>query len=138
VYRLAMPVLLSVVMTLLSFPLAALVDVSFISLLVIALVTAPQAPLFALFLAAFAHNKVQGFALMKAAGVLLLPPIVAHFVPFPWHLAFGLAPTYWPARLFWVAQAGDPGYWVYVVVGLAYQLMLLFLLLRRFDRVVHQ
>ena len=65
-----------------------------------ALAAAPAAPLLALFLAAFARNKVQGFALMKAAGVVIWPPVAAVFVPMPWQLLFGVSPVYWPARVY--------------------------------------
>ena len=96
------------------------------------------APLAALFLAAFAANKVQGFALMKAAGVINWPPMMAYFIDGPWQLACGLVPTYWPAELYWMLCAGDPGWWVYLVIGLLFQLLLLAVLLRRFNRVMHR
>jgi fluoroquinolone transport system permease protein len=53
-----------------------------------------MAPLAALALAALAANKVQGLALMKAAGVVLIPPMIAYFLPAPWRLVFALTPTW--------------------------------------------
>ncbi|MBE7555181.1 MAG: hypothetical protein HS126_29375 [Anaerolineales bacterium] len=134
VYRLSLPILLSLVVTLLIFPLAGLVEISLASLLLAALSAAPLAPFYALTLAAFAANKVQGFALTKALGVLLIPPLMAYFVPPPWQWVFGLVPLYWPVKIFWLLYADTPGYVFYVVIGLLYQLLLLFLLLRRFNK----
>jgi fluoroquinolone transport system permease protein len=138
VYRTAAPFVLSVLMTMVALPLAGLVPVRLGPLVLVTVAAAPLAPLTALFLAAFAANKVQGFALMKAAGVLNWPPMFAYFVDGPWQLAFGLTPTYWPAKLYWMLQADDPGWWVYLVVGLAFQLLLIALVLGRFNRVMHQ
>lgn len=138
IYRISVPMLLSVLITLIVVPLANLVWIGWLPLLAATLASAPIAPLSALFLAAFAQNKVQGFALSKGSGVFLAPPLVAYFVQMPWQLLFGLTPTYWPVKLFWVLQNGEPHAWIYLVVGLAYQFLLLALLLRRFNRVMHQ
>ncbi len=135
-YRIAVPLLLSVLVSAAVLPLAGLAGTGPLPLLAAALAAAPLAPIAALFLAAFAGNKVQGFALTKVSGVLLMPPLVAYFVDSQWQLAFGVLPTYWPARTLWAAQAGEPGLWLYLVVGLGYQAVLLALLLRRVGRVV--
>ncbi len=137
-YRIAMPLLLSVGVSAAVLPLAGLAGIGLLPLLAAALTAAPLAPIAALFLAAFAGNKVQGFALTKVSGVLLLPPLAAYFVKSGWQHAFGLLPTYWPARLYWGAQAGEVGLWLYLAVGLVYQAALLALLLRRFRRVLHR
>ena len=134
-YRLAVPLQLALLAPLLGFPLSGVAEVRPAAALVAALVAAPMAPLFALFLAAFARNKVQGFALMKAAGAVLWPPLFAFFVPLPWQLLFGLSPVYWPARVYWAALAGD-GWWaLWALPGLAWQALLIWLLLRRYRRV---
>jgi fluoroquinolone transport system permease protein len=138
VYRIAVPMLLSVVTTLLVFLIAGLIDVAPIPLAWIALGAAPLAPIYALVLASFAENKVQGLALVKGMGVIMLPPAIAYFVPTNWQLAFGLIPTYWPAKAFWALQAGDMNYWLYVLIGLVYQCALLALLLRRFNTVMRR
>ena len=75
---------------------------------------------------------------MKAAGVVNWPPLFAWFVDAPWQWAFGLCPTFWPAKLYWEVAAGaggwTPGGWTTFVVGLAYLWALDVWLLRRFDR----
>jgi fluoroquinolone transport system permease protein len=137
-YRLAGPMLVSLALTPIAMVLAGLGDAGVVGLLVGPVVAAPLAPLTALSLASFAENKVQGFALTKGASLLLIAPLAAYFIRSDWQLAFGVLPTYWPARFFWGFQAGEPNYWLYFLGGLAYQLLLLGILLRRFNRVIHE
>ena len=83
---------LSVAMMMMSIALAGLVTMGVIPALLAALQAAPLAPLYALFVGAFAANKVQGFALMKATGVLAWAPLLAYFVTSDWQVAFGIDP----------------------------------------------
>jgi fluoroquinolone transport system permease protein len=108
-----------------------------ISHLAAALCAAPLAPMFALFTAAFAQNKVQGFAVMKAASVVNIPPFIAYFIPGQWQWLFGLVPTYWTVKVYWLLQAGDPQGWLALALGLAYEALLIALLLRWFNAVMH-
>jgi fluoroquinolone transport system permease protein len=86
-------------------------------------------------IATFAANKVEGLALMKVLSIFMLGPLAAYFVGSSWQLLFGLLPTYWPAKAFWVAGEGG-NFWPYVLAGLAYALLLISLLLRRFRQKV--
>lgn len=143
VYRLAMPVLLSFLLSLIVLPLSGLVPLRWPLLLIAAISAAPMAPIFALTLAAISQNKVQGFALMKMSGIVLLPPLAAYFIESNWHLLLGLVPTYWPAKTLWTAQAwvngGSPGLLpFYFLAGLAYQILFLLLLGRRFNKIMHR
>ncbi len=136
IYRTTVPMLLSVVMTMLLIPLAGLVNLDFLPALLAALEATPIAPLYAVFMAAYAANKVQGFALVKGAGVLTWAAIFSYFVSSDWQWAFGIVPLYWPAKVLWMLEAGETGTWFVLVVGLLYQALLLVLLLRRYNRVV--
>jgi fluoroquinolone transport system permease protein len=135
-YRAAIPVLLSVLMTPPVLALSGFSTLGVGSQLLAGVAAAPFAPVFALFMAACAKNKVQGFALMKAAGVVNWPPMIAWFVDGPWQLAFGLVPTYWPAKYYWSLEAAASGQWLYLLAGLVYLALLALALLRRFEKVV--
>lgn len=137
-YRLLLPTLLSMVTIPLTLPLTGLVNLEPGAYLLLALGAAPQAPLAALALAALARNKVQGLALMKVANVVLLPPLIAHFLPSGWQWPFLLVPTTWSARLLWEIQAGGTHAWFYLVGGLLYQTLLLWWLARRFERIMYR
>lgn len=128
IYRLAVPTLLGFVMTLIAVPLSGLMTFSIGALLAAALLSAPLALVFA----GLAANKVQGLAVMKTVGGIVELPIIGFFLPEQWQPLFGVIPTYWPAKVFTLLQNGEPGAWLYALVGVAYQLLLIWLLAQRF------
>ena len=136
-YRLTAVILLSAALGAIMVPLAGLSDTTLLQLVVSAVVAAPLAPIYALFLGTFAANKVQGFALAKAIGVVFVPCVAAYFVTGPWQSAFGLLPHYWPLKVFWLfdeeATAAAMGH---ALLGLVWQGTVLAMLVRRFSRVL--
>lgn len=135
-YRITVPVALTFLMLFIIFPLSRLAGLPWTHILVTAVAAAPLAPLFALYLAALAQNKVQGFALMKLSGFLLLAPVAAFFAGGRWELAFGLIPTYWPMKVYWLLAGGETGrVWAYVLAALLYQSAVTALLVKRFNTV---
>jgi fluoroquinolone transport system permease protein len=131
-YRGGAAVLLSFLYVLVTLPLSGLMSPSLLPAVApAAILSGLMAPVFALMLATFAANKVEGLALMKALSIFMLGPLAAYFVDSNWQLLFGILPSYWPAKAFWVAGE-DGNFWPYVLIGLAYNLSLLALLVRRF------
>ena len=137
-YRLLGPMAISGLMTVIAFAVAGLDEPGFAAILLAACAAAPLAPLVALALATFAENKVQGFALLKGASLFMIGPLGAHFVPSHWQLAFGILPTFWPVRLLWSLQVGEPIWWLYLLVGTLYHALLIAMLVRRFQRVMYR
>ena len=135
-YRIAVPMAVSVGLMMAMIAITDLVTMGAAPALIASLQAAPVAPLYALFVGAFASNKVQGFALLKAAGVLAWPPILAYFVSSQWQDAFGIDPLYWPVKVFWMLESGETGVWPYFLIGLLYQALLGAILLRRFKAVI--
>jgi fluoroquinolone transport system permease protein len=136
-YRLALPVLVSLISVFIVIPVMNIVEVRSWQLLPMVLVAAMEAPIFALLLATLAGNKVQGLALMKAMGIFLIIPFVSWFVPEPWQWLMGILPTYWPVKAFWVMQSGG-NHWLILLVGIVYHALLLWLLIRRFFLVAYR
>jgi fluoroquinolone transport system permease protein len=134
VYRIAIPTTLSWGVTILVLPVTGLLTLGPVALLFAALSACLLAPVYALFLGAYAANKVQGFALAKAAGVLLVPPLIAYFVDPPLQLLFGIDPLYWPAKFLWTVHSNGGEAWIYFVGGLFLQWILLRYLMRRLNR----
>ncbi|MCB0148286.1 MAG: hypothetical protein KDE01_11610, partial [Caldilineaceae bacterium] len=137
-YRLTVPALAATLTTLLVMPITGLFDLPWWGYPLLALSVAPMAPLAALALAALAQNKVQGLALMKAAGIVLVPPLIAYFLPPAWQLPFAVVPTWWPAQALWHLHAGSAWFWFFLGGGLLYAGALLVWLARRFDAVMHR
>jgi len=138
-YRMLVMLTLCVVFAWITVPLAGLTETTWLQLVVTAIVAAPLAPIYALFLASVASNKVQGFALAKAIGIVIAPCILAYFVIGPWQNAFGVVPHYWPMKVFWLFDAGATGAALaHAAAGLAWQGVLLVVLMRRFSRIVRR
>ena len=136
VYRLVTPSLASVVVTFIILPVSGLAPLSLPDLAGVALSGGLLSCLYALFIAAFASNKVQGFAITKISGSILLPPVVAFFIPAGWRVIFGIIPTYWPGMLLWGLMDGQPAAWINLPMGLVVQGLLLWLLLKRYNHVM--
>jgi fluoroquinolone transport system permease protein len=137
-YRVAIPVVLTVVMMFIIFPVANLGELESSKIFWTAVAAAPMSPMFALYLASIAQNKVQGFALMKLSGMVLFAPIFAFFVDSGWEYAFGLIPTYWPMKVYWMYAAGESPIWPIILVAVVYQSFVLSIFAHRFNKVLHQ
>ncbi len=137
VYRIITPTLISFVGILVLVPLIGIEVPPLGSLVVLALSASLGAPIFTLLLASLAKNKVEGIAIMKGMGVLLLAPMIAWFVPEPWQWLLGIFPTFWSAKAYWLAVAGESYLWV-AAVGAVYAVGVVWLLLRRFRQGIYQ
>ncbi|MCK6538739.1 MAG: hypothetical protein L6Q26_01670 [Anaerolineales bacterium] len=137
-YRVAVPILLTFGLMFVLFPLANLTPFNLRTVLLTALAAAPMAPMLALMFGSVAQNKVQGFALMKLTGFIFIAPVVAYFAPAGWELAFGIVPTYWPMKVYWLLYEGAANVWLYVVIAFVYQLLVTVYFARRFYKVLHQ
>ncbi|MGH9380651.1 MAG: hypothetical protein ACRD2Z_08580 [Thermoanaerobaculia bacterium] len=138
-YRMIGPLLFCVALSWICIPLAGLTETTSLQAALASVVAAPLAPIYALFLGSFAANKVQGFALVKVAGIVMVPCIAAYLVTGPWQTAFGVVPHYWSMKVFWLFDEGATlAVPVYAVAGLGWQAAVLGLLARRFVRVVRR
>jgi fluoroquinolone transport system permease protein len=138
VYRLGLPGILSIILLPVTLLLSGVNSLNLAQMLLLAILAAPIAPMFMLFLAAFAENKVQGFAYSKGLGTVPAAPLIAWFVDPPLEYVFGIFPPYWAMKAFWVMAAGESGVWIVFIVGMIYQIGLTYLLLRRFHKVMYR
>ncbi len=69
-------------------------------------------------------------------GSFMLIPLAAFFIPAWWQILFGIFPTYWPLKMYWLLDAGESGAWIYFVIGLIFEVGLLVLLMRRFNKLL--
>jgi len=94
-YRIVILILVNYVLVMALAPLTGLMRVNLFRLAVVALLSSLEAPLFALMIASFARNKVEGLAFAKGLGLLIIPCFVGLTIPAPWHYFGGVFPTYW-------------------------------------------
>ena len=85
--------------TLLLVLITRLFESSIMNIIGISLLAALQAPMLALLINAFASNKVEGFVIMKATGILVMIPIASLFLTNWTELFLGIVPGFWVARL---------------------------------------
>lgn len=133
-YRIALPLLLSIVLTAICFPLAGLVEFPLLPLLLLALMSGLEGPIAALVLAVFASNKVVGLALFKGFSIFFFAPLAVFFVDSNWQLLAGIMPTYWPVKAFWQLYSQQPDWPIYFIAGLLVHGGVLVLLLQKFKR----
>jgi len=133
-YRFLITILLSLAYMLIAIPATGLSGVSIIiPLIPVALLGSFFATLVLLVIIVFANNKVEGLAIMKAFGILMVGPMVAFFTDSPWQYLLGLLPSFWPAKAFWLISSGQSA-WLYILAGFLYNALLFRLLYRRFTK----
>ncbi len=132
-YRIAMPTFLSLLLSFFVFYFIGIVDMSLAKLAPVLVLCALESPMIALFLGAFASNKVEGLALTKALGILFLAPVAGFFIKSDWHYVVGIAPQYWISKALLAGAGGGGGYWFFITVGAAVHFLILVLLIRRFE-----
>jgi fluoroquinolone transport system permease protein len=138
-YRASMITVVTTVSVVAALALTRLLPASLIvASIPVALVCGLGAAVVGLLMPAVANNKVEGLAVMRAIGILLFGlPLIPWWLDSPAQLLFGLAPTYWPAKAFWLA-AEQENFWPYVIGGVVYNTLLGYLLLRRLARTASQ
>lgn len=132
-YRVAMPTVISFLLSFFVFYYIGIVECRIEFLIPVLLICALESPMMALFLGAFASNKVEGLALTKAFGILFIAPIAGYFIKSNWQYAAGIAPTYWVSKSLLEGAVSSGGFWIFIVMGAAIHLIIIGLLVRRFE-----
>ncbi|MFC7443064.1 hypothetical protein [Laceyella putida] len=131
--RLIVPVLLSLLFSVFTAYFTELAKIDILLFLPSLLLLSLEAPIIALFLVAFSANKVEGLALSKIAGLVIIAPIIAYWVEWPWQMIAGILPTYWMAKVFF-ADCHSMDMLIYFLIGFLIHGVLLWYLFRAFER----
>jgi fluoroquinolone transport system permease protein len=124
VSRLALPVLWSVAIAPLLMATFSLSQPALPRVLAAALVGGLAASSLALLLTAFAGNKVEGLAVGKMMGLIMMPSILPYFTASPWAMLAGIFPAYWMGAVL-------TGPWYLLLPGVGVGLLWLWVLYRR-------
>jgi fluoroquinolone transport system permease protein len=99
-HRAAMPTVMSLLLaTITAFILAPISPMSWPWLAAACVLASLTAPLIAFALASLARNKVEGLAVGKLLGLVLIAPMVAASSTSPAMLLLGISPAYWAPEL---------------------------------------
>ncbi len=107
-------------------------------ILVIAAVNSLSAPITGFLINAFASNKIEGFAVMKGTGTLMIFPVIGLIFTDAKEFIFSFVPGFWPAKAISVLFRGEGmlnlSYEMYLLIGLVYVILLNFAVYRIFLR----
>ncbi len=127
-FRLLMVLFFSFIATLFVMWFSDIVDLSIGSMIAVSFLASLAAPMTGLFINAFSYNKIEGFAVMKGTGTILVFPIIALFFLDKKELFFSFAPGFWPAKALSSLIRGDGvlflTYYQYYFIGLIYVILL--------------
>ncbi len=103
-------------------------ELSWMDILGVAFLASLSAPLTGLLINAFSKNKIEGFAVMKGLGTVILIPVVSLYFTDAKEIIFAIIPPFWPAKV--ISSALRPEGWTYLTysqyyfIGLAYVVIL--------------
>lgn len=117
---------------------SAIGEFSMKNILSISLLASLAAPMTGLFINVLSNNKIEGFAVMKGTGIILVFPIIALFFIDKKELLFSFAPGFWPAKAISSLIRGNGilllTYHQYYFIGFVYILLLNVMVYRIFLR----
>jgi fluoroquinolone transport system permease protein len=118
-YRLSFPLVFSCTFTLIMLSLNGLAVFTSVEILFFAFFSSLLGLFFFLTLVTFAHNKVEGLALGKALGVVLLGPIASFILPVPLKYIGCIFPPFWSAELVVHLKSGAAVLDIILIMGTA-------------------
>lgn len=126
-FRLIAVYLLCVVATIFVMWFSKVGNISMKYIISISLLASLEAPISGLLINSFARNKIEGFAVMKVGGSIMIFPIVALFFRGARELFFSFAPGFWSAKaISSIIRGGNLylSYNQYYFIGLLYMVIL--------------
>jgi fluoroquinolone transport system permease protein len=130
--RMLMPVMISFLMNIVFLVCTGFLQfLKPVEIIVISFITSFEAPMILLFLAAFADNKVEGMAISKGFGIIMLPMLIDYFFTGSWRWIMALSPAWWIERAIFNEQ---PVRWFYMAGAALVHFIIIALLYRKFEK----
>lgn len=114
-------------------------SIGIIEIVSFSLVSSLFVPTLALLQSAFAKNKVEGFAFIKGTGIIALIPAIMILEAFHGRLQYllGIFPNFWAIKgimleLFPIQSSANLSYPLYLLIGTAYNILLMITAYRMF------
>lgn len=136
-FRIIIPVIVGFIFSIVFLKINGIAEFSLYKTWPILLVAALEAPMVALFLGGFAKNKVEGLALSKVSGLLYIGSIIGYLGNGSWWSWTGaIFPPFWITGSLMKSLQGND-FFLLVIFGFVFHLIINFLLLKRLDRVIN-
>jgi len=134
-YRFVLVGAIAMLMTLIVHEVLGLVQINLYLLLLVVFVASSQVPFQALLISSFAKNTLEGFAMMKSTGFLLLVPLLlTHFFPSDWFSWIaGIFPFFWVIKAYQFSHVSE--IWAAIAclfVGFIYTTVVCYYLLKKY------
>ena len=129
----------AVVITIITHEIIGVIHIPLWQLILVCIAMLPNVGLSALVIASLAKNQVEGFAVMKGSGFLIMAPAMGFFVPQHWDLLLGIVPYFWPLKSYYLSIAKGP-LWFFglcIVLSFVTQIIALRFLYKFFARRVY-
>lgn len=97
--RLLLPAAISSLITVIFLNIVSLSDLSLLMIVMVSISTATLAMIISMIVIGFAKNKVEGMALSKLSGLLLIGLFIPSFISGGIQYIFGFSPSFWIAKL---------------------------------------
>lgn len=126
-FRLIGVYLLCVIATVFVMWFSRIGDLSMKNIIAISFLASLEATISGLLINSFAKNKIEGFAIMKAGGSIIVFPIIALFFNGAKELFFSFAPGFWSAKVISSLVRGGGlylSYNQYFFIGFTYMIIL--------------
>ncbi|MGM0445440.1 MAG: hypothetical protein ACQEQH_03450 [Bacillota bacterium] len=133
-YRLSISYLISFISVLFAFYYLHLIEIKFIYLLPVLMMTSLGGPLIVLLISTFADNKVEGFAFAKGVSIFYFIPLAAYFIDSNIEYIFAIFPSFWIYRILEVVDQGDNLYFLYTLLGFLCYFIYICLLMKKFQK----
>lgn len=130
-YRFALFMIVSAALAFISHEILNLYQIPTLALFLILALASIQVPIQALIISSVANNTVEGFAMMKATGFMLLVPLLANqfFVDYPISWLAGIFPYFWVIKAYQYLSDGKNGlFFIVLTIGTIYQIGAVFIL----------
>jgi len=134
IYRIFSPIIISFILVYVTMFIAHLTPVPVVRLIPVGIMAAMEAPMLALFLAAFANNKVEGLAVYKLTSVIFTAPFVGYLIKSNWAFIAGILPPFWITKAFLASFKPFAHYSLFITVGIIVHAVFIILMLGRFNR----
>lgn len=138
-FRLAMVTLLSFISSSFVMWFSNIVTLPLKNIFAIAFLVSLAAPMTGLFINFISKNKIEGFAVMKGTGIILIFPIISLFYFDKKELFFSFAPGFWPAKAISTLIRGKNmlllSYNEYYFIGFVYVILLNIFVYKTFIKV---
>lgn len=135
-FRLGLSMILSFVATVYVMWFSDIGNIPFLNVIAISFLASISAPMSGLLINAFANNKIEGFAVMKGTGIIIIFPIISLFFIDSRELFFSFAPGFWPGKAISSIIRGEGlllmSYNQYYFIGLLYVIILNILVYKLF------